>query len=243
MSPRRSRSRRPARTRSQGQIHPARRAGPAGSCHPMTFIPSDAGGKHATSAFVASDGCLRGSAHCAAGPGGRPRRQKALPAGASSDWWTRVQRSIQLEEYGIVGEGVDGARFRAANPAHRFEARFDAGGMRLAPTEGSSWEWRLALTGWGRPGSLEAGSVAGLRCGAGPCRIRPRPTDRVVRQHVQRGSSTGSRFPFGRERKATNWCSTWRLRADCGRCSPRTVRRSTSTRRAASACCATASSS
>ncbi len=92
----------------------------------------------------------------AADPGG----QQGLPAAASSDWWTRVQRSIELEEYGIVGEGVDEAPFRAPNPAHRFEAVFDTGGMRLKPTEEPSWEWRLALAGWGRPGSLEAGSVA-----------------------------------------------------------------------------------
>jgi hypothetical protein len=86
----------------------------------------------------------------------------ALPAGVSADWWSQVQRSIQLEEYGIVGEATDGNRFRGANPANRFETGFDRSGMRLKPTEGSSWEWRLALTGWGRPGSLEAGSVAGL---------------------------------------------------------------------------------
>src|SRR4029434_1795965 len=79
----------------------------------------------------------------------------ALPAGVSADWWSQVQRSIQLEEYGIVGEATDGNRFRGANPANRFETGFDRSVMRLKPTEGSSWEWRLALTGWGRPGSLE----------------------------------------------------------------------------------------
>jgi len=86
-----------------------------------------------------------------------------LPAGVSADWWSRVQRSIQLEHYGIVGEGTHGNQFRAANPAHRFETRFDSGGIHLKSTAGASWEWRLALTGWGRPGGLEAVSVAGLR--------------------------------------------------------------------------------
>src|SRR5580765_741767 len=78
--------------------------------------------------------------------GADPGGKQALPAGASSDWWTRVERSIQLEEYAIVGDGLEGAPFRAANPAHRFEVRFGTGGMRLRPAEGSSWEWGLALT-------------------------------------------------------------------------------------------------
>ena len=71
-----------------------------------------------------------------------------LPTGVSEDWWSQVQRSIQLEEYGVTG-------FRAVNPAHRFEAQFDARGLQLAPTGGSSWEWGLSLTGWGRPAALE----------------------------------------------------------------------------------------
>jgi hypothetical protein len=95
--------------------------------------------------------------------GAGPGPQRELPPGTSPDWWTQVQRSIQLEEYGIVGEDAGGAQFRAANPAHRFETDFDTGGLRLKPTAGSSWEWRLALTGWGRPESLETGGVARLR--------------------------------------------------------------------------------
>jgi hypothetical protein len=98
--------------------------------------------------------------------GAGPGPHQDLPPGTSPDWWTQVQRSIQLEEYGIVGEDAGGARFRAANPAHRFETDFDIRGVRVKATAGSSWEWRLALTGWGRPGSLEAGGVAGLRAEA-----------------------------------------------------------------------------
>ncbi len=86
-----------------------------------------------------------------------------LPPGISADWWSQVQRSVQLEEYGIVGEGTGGAAFRAANPAHRFEARFDARGVQLTPQDGAGWEWGLSLTGWGRSDGLEAVGFTGLR--------------------------------------------------------------------------------
>jgi hypothetical protein len=89
-------------------------------------------------------------------------REPDLPAGVSADWWSRVQRSIQLEEYAIVADGPSGASFRAVNPAHRFAARFDAEGLRLAPTDGSGWEWGLSLTGWGRPGDTVAADVRWL---------------------------------------------------------------------------------
>jgi len=84
------------------------------------------------------------------------------PAGVPADWWSQVQRSIQLEEYAVVAEGAAGTDFRAVNPAHRFEGRFDAGGLRLAPTEGADWEWGLSFTGWGRPGALHAADVSWL---------------------------------------------------------------------------------
>jgi hypothetical protein len=48
---------------------------------------------------------------------------------ASADWWSRIQRSIQLEEYAAVDEGETG--FRAVNRAHGFEGRFDSAGLPL----------------------------------------------------------------------------------------------------------------
>ncbi len=61
-----------------------------------------------------------------------------------------------------MAEGTAGTDFRAVNPAQRFEARFDAAGLRLAATEGTSWTWGLSLTGWGRPGAIDAAVVAWL---------------------------------------------------------------------------------
>jgi hypothetical protein len=88
-----------------------------------------------------------------------PEQRTELPAGVSADWWSQVQRSIILEEYAIT-TGDDG--FRAANPAHRFEARFDGGGLRLAPTGEADWEWGLSLKGWGRSDALHKAEVLQL---------------------------------------------------------------------------------
>src|SRR5262245_44626026 len=93
-----------------------------------------------------------------ADPGLRP----GLPEGASASWWSQAQRSIELEEYGVVAERGEGAHYRATNPAHRFEARFDAAGVRLAPTEGAGWEWKVSLRGWGRSGALNEPGVAAV---------------------------------------------------------------------------------
>jgi hypothetical protein len=97
--------------------------------------------------------------------GADPALRPGLPSGVSADWWSKAQRSIQLEQYGIVGGGADGARFLAANPAHHFQARFDAAGVSLVPTGGAPWEWRLSLRGWGRAGALNEPGVPAVRAG------------------------------------------------------------------------------
>jgi hypothetical protein len=97
-----------------------------------------------------------------ADPGLRP----GLPSGLSADWWSKAQRSIQIEEYSIVADGADGATFHAANPRHHFDARFDASGIRIAPTAGPGWEWKLSLRGWGRTASLKTSGAAALRANA-----------------------------------------------------------------------------
>jgi hypothetical protein len=91
-----------------------------------------------------------------------PRRRSDLPADVSDDWWNRVQRSIVLEEYAVVADDTAGTEFKAENPAHRFDARFNADGLQLKPTEGADWEWGLSLTSWGRPGALETANVVQL---------------------------------------------------------------------------------
>ncbi len=108
--------------------------------------------------------------------------QRNLPANVPADWWSQVQRSIQLEEYAVVAEGTAGTEFRAANPAQRFEGRFGVDGLRLASTEGTSWEWGLSLTGWGRPGALDAAAVKWALRRRGSSRARQGCVDRMVRQ-------------------------------------------------------------
>ena len=85
-----------------------------------------------------------------------------LPAGVSANWWSQVQRSIQLEEYAVVEDDSMEGRFRATNPAHRFEARFNTEGLWIKPTGQTGWEFGLALTGWGRPGALDTADVRWL---------------------------------------------------------------------------------
>ena len=84
------------------------------------------------------------------------------PAGVTADGWTEVQRSIHLEQYGVVADGIAEGRYRATDPVQRFEARFDPGGVQLAPPDGKDWEWGLALRAWGRDDALESASATAL---------------------------------------------------------------------------------
>jgi len=83
-----------------------------------------------------------------------------VPADVPAGWWRQVQRSIQLETYGVVEAGQAGLAYRAANPAQGFDSRFDGRGLQIAGRvepghDAVAWEWGLSLTGWGRPGALQ----------------------------------------------------------------------------------------
>jgi len=117
------------------------------------------------SALVALSVAAAGPGLLPAGPGTHPPDvdpggKATLPDGASSDWWSQVQRQIAEEEYALSpgGTGAPGA-FGAFNRAQGFSATFDGRGLRLEPARGgeksATWTWGLELVAWGDPAALE----------------------------------------------------------------------------------------
>ncbi|MFG0318391.1 MAG: integrin alpha [Planctomycetota bacterium JB042] len=79
----------------------------------------------------------------------------APPADPSSEWLDAVQDDIRRAEYDVTSAGE--RAHRATNRAQRFDVRFSADGLRIAPGPGSDrdFEWRLSLRGLGRGDALE----------------------------------------------------------------------------------------
>ena len=83
------------------------------------------------------------------------------PAGVPSNWWSSVQKDIRESEYAVTRQDAttvqdrEGA-WQASNRAHGFRTLFARHGIRVVPrTEAApSWEWGLALLGYGRGGQL-----------------------------------------------------------------------------------------
>ena len=85
----------------------------------------------------------------------------SVPKGASLGWVSRVQREILEREYHITWQsrthlGDLPEAWHAPNRAHGFRTYFTDGGIRVIPRteERPSWEWGLALTGYGRDGDV-----------------------------------------------------------------------------------------
>ena len=81
------------------------------------------------------------------------------PPDASEEWWTQVQRQVGEAEYQISWQDQTrlsdlDAAWHAPNRSHGFRTYFTGAGPRVIPrmeTE-PSWEWGLALVGYGRGG-------------------------------------------------------------------------------------------
>ncbi len=72
--------------------------------------------------------------------------QVSLPEGASKEWWGKVQKNIQEEEYNISGPHQgEGALFSAFNRAQGFEILFTERGAVIRPADKSGWSWGLEL--------------------------------------------------------------------------------------------------
>jgi hypothetical protein len=76
-------------------------------------------------------------------------------APASAAEASRLTREIAAAEYHVSWQ--DGA-LQAPNHAHGLRAHFTPSGIRVVPredpTQVPTWEWGLALTGWGRPDAI-----------------------------------------------------------------------------------------
>jgi len=116
-----------------------------------------------SSAHAAPDGARVEPAPSAKG-------EAALPPGFRGNWLSRVQQGLEAARYHVspeqqaATEGV-AAAWQASNPAHGFHARFTDEGVRLKPRResDSSWEWGLALVGYGRGASTGPVEPARLR--------------------------------------------------------------------------------
>ena len=85
-----------------------------------------------------------------------------LPAGATGDWWTGVQQDIAASEYRVTWQDETTladlpAAYQAPNRAHGFRTYFTGDGIRVVPREepAPSWQWGLALRGYGWVGEVQ----------------------------------------------------------------------------------------
>jgi hypothetical protein len=85
----------------------------------------------------------------------------SVPEGASPGWVSRVQREIREREYHVTWQsrthlGDLPEAWHAPNRAHNFRTYFTDSGIRVIPRtdERPSWEWGLALAGYGRDGDV-----------------------------------------------------------------------------------------
>jgi hypothetical protein len=85
------------------------------------------------------------------------RGSAARDSSLEGDWWTLTERELRQREYEMswqertVLDDLEAA-WQAPNRAHDFRAYFTEGGVRLVPRREArpSWEWSLALVGYGR---------------------------------------------------------------------------------------------
>ena len=89
-----------------------------------------------------------------------------LPAGATSDWWSTVQKQIRESEYHVTWQNKTclpnlGSAYQAPNRAHNLRTYFTPEGIRVVPRTGeAAWEWGLTLAGYGRAGTLQEPAAA-----------------------------------------------------------------------------------
>jgi len=96
-----------------------------------------------------------------AGRAASPFEVVHLPADASQDWWSTVQKNIAASEYHVTWHDKTPlsdvpAAFQAANRAQGFRTYFTKSGIRVVPRTGEqpSWQWGLDLLGYGWAGDV-----------------------------------------------------------------------------------------
>ena len=94
-----------------------------------------------------------------------PEPALSLPADASADWWSAVQKEIVKSEYDVTWQDstylVDlAAAYQAPNRANNLRTYFTATGPIVIPRTGYEgddvppWRWTARLVAWGRAGDM-----------------------------------------------------------------------------------------
>ena len=86
----------------------------------------------------------------------------ATAAGATTDWWSQVQRDLERQEY--AGSATEDG-WQAPNRAQNLRARFQSAGVDVASRAEGTWRWHWETTAWGRDESMRGVSpVAPISC-------------------------------------------------------------------------------
>ena len=113
-------------------------------------------------------------------PPAAPGADVQLPAAASGDWWSQVQRNIAASEYHAVWQEhtllEDGAAaWQAANRAHNLRTYFTSDGVRVIPRDSEetpAWRWGLELLAAGWAGQAESVARAEIQTDGGRVEYR-----------------------------------------------------------------------
>ncbi len=110
---------------------------------------------------LAAGALLSATMVAGAAPPARIESARATPQRSPERWWAQVQGKLAAAEYEVTWQGetvlVDvPAAWQAPNRAHDFRTYFTGRAIRVVPRAETkpSWEWGLALVGYGRGGQV-----------------------------------------------------------------------------------------
>lgn len=66
-----------------------------------------------------------------------------LPSGVSQQWWSKVQRGMEKEEFRIQSSRNHADSYEASNRRHNFDIEFKNSGVQITPMRVSNWQWGL----------------------------------------------------------------------------------------------------
>jgi len=97
------------------------------------------------------------------------QEQRGVPDGVDPQWSASVGAGLALREYEVTWQGDTGlgdlpSSYQAPNRVHGFRTYFAEGGVRIAPRDRrtADWRWGFEGVGWGRGGDLRPFDIARL---------------------------------------------------------------------------------